>query len=209
MKLLLSSFMCAVLLSSTSLFAQNITISDVYNTGAEWTNQYRLIYAQCSHCHYEEEGAIAYTLGQDSTINSITYKPLYYNSKGNIGYDIPFTGPTTYFTNGAGTPGFLGLIRLSGDSIFFTNKIWTNPYNSFYLSYPLDSEKYLYSFDSTIWGSGIAQPLLNAVPKAGPYIGASSSFMCYDNGAGFTYNSLSNPFGLPQNLLSTCFDMNV
>jgi hypothetical protein len=201
--------MCVVLLSSISLFAQNVTISDVYNTSAQWTNQYQLLYALCSHCHYDEKGAMTYILHQDSEVNNVIYKPVYCQEKGALVFEVPYSGPATYSNYGAEAPSFLGLLRLSNDSIFFTNKSWTNGYTDFYIFYPLDSERYLYSFDSSTWNSGIAQPLLNVVPKAGPYGGAISSFMCYDNGAGFTYNSLSNPFGLPQNLLSTCFDMNV
>jgi hypothetical protein len=194
-------------LTTFTAHAQSITRDSIFKEGAIWTNEYHLSFGACSSCIHEEKGGKSFVLMHDTIDNGVLYKIVHLKLKGSYGFVRSFgQQQTTSFAYGEGGSSFLGYLRMSGDSIFFTNKSWNNNSNLFYSYYPFDTEKFLYIFDSLVWNTGSAQPLLKTVPM---WKTANSYLMCYDNGTGIAWKNGQSHISLQANLIASCIDMSV
>lgn len=181
------------------------TVDSFYSVGAEWTYHYREVYKLCSSCSHDATGAMAFIVMKDTVIDGDAYKLLYQKMKGKYGWAVvPGSGYSV--KEGPSGPWLLGYLMIRSDSIFFTNKTFTDYQTAFHAMYPLDVPAFLYVFDSTKWTTASAEKLFTFLPMRFVH---SMFFACYDNQMGFTFKDLTNPIKIPSNLNTTCFDWNV
>lgn len=210
---------------SASSTAQ-IPLDSIYRDGAVWTQLYNHEYWSTSSLSTKGTTGYTLTIVGDTTINTTTYKKLYYAEKGGY-YKLSQENFTRYVQPFG--PVYIGRLRLSGKKVYITT--WGNEvlYYDFDLNIgdtfntwvvtAIDSvrvqsgqylKKFIFHFSNRyiIEGLGWNYGLLNTVDIFRQYQGQRDHYgLCFSSGDIF-YHYKPSVAGVDWYLLEKCFDMN-
>lgn len=125
--------------------AGQVPLDSIYRDGAEWTQFYDYKYSAGSSL--SNKGTMGYTLtiAGDTTIDTTTYKKLYYANKGGY-YKLSQENFTRYVSPSQAR--YIGRLRLDSAKVYYTSEIQDWP-----PFYPYGVESLMYDFDLNIGDS--------------------------------------------------------
>ncbi|RYY20353.1 MAG: T9SS type A sorting domain-containing protein [Chitinophagaceae bacterium] len=185
---------------------QGLNAEDIFHVNSRWTVAFQKKETIGPDVD-SYTGAISVSIGLDTVVAQTNYKRIWYKSQAVFGGNYVPGGTSYEFVRPAEPRWhYWGRLRLSGDSVFFTNDgyflpYFTGPMNAYY---PIGTEVFLFSFDANDW-IDTARSLFKHYPSTiGIFNFDKYALKCFDNLNGIRYET-DIPFAVPDSLSKNCF----